>query len=86
MVYNRLQINIKLIVAMYQLSLNLEQILQLVKQLPQAEKIKLNRELEKDIIQTENLDRELTTAYTKMSEQAFYQIWDNSEDADYDNL
>lgn len=71
---------------MYQLSLNLEQILQLVKQLPQAEKIKLNRELEKDIIQTEKLDRELTTAYTKMSEQAFYHIWDNPEDADYDNL
>ncbi|MBF2058014.1 MAG: toxin-antitoxin system, antitoxin component, Xre family protein [Cyanobacterium sp. T60_A2020_053] len=71
---------------MYQLSLNLEQILELVKQLPQAEKIKLNYELEKDIIQAENFDQELTTAYTKMSEQAFSKIWDNPEDTDYDDL
>jgi hypothetical protein len=72
--------------AMYQLSLNLEQILELVKQLPEGEKIKLNRELEKDIIQSQKLDREITALYTKMSQETFYQIWDNPEDADYDNL
>ncbi|BAQ66533.1 toxin-antitoxin system, antitoxin component, Xre family protein [Geminocystis sp. NIES-3709] len=71
---------------MYQLSLNLEQILELVKQLPEGEKIRLNRELEKDIIQSQKQDREITAVYTKMSEQAFYQIWDNPDDADYDNL
>jgi hypothetical protein len=33
----------------YQLSLNFEQILTLVKQLPDAEKLRLSQELEKDI-------------------------------------
>ncbi|WP_017294252.1 hypothetical protein [Geminocystis herdmanii] len=70
---------------MYQLSLNLEQILQLVKQLPENEKIRLNRELEQDI-QNQKQDQQLTTVYTKMSEASFHQIWDNPEDADYDNL
>ena len=40
---------------MYQLSLNFEQILQLVKQLPEADKLKLSQELEKD-----TLNRKLT--------------------------
>ena len=35
---------------MYQLSLNFEQILELVKQLPESEKLRLSKELEKDIL------------------------------------
>ena len=39
----------------YQISLNFEQILELVKQLPQADKLRLSKELEK-----ETCDRKLT--------------------------
>ena len=31
-------------------------------------------------------DANLTLAATKMSEVAFAKVWDNSEDAEYDNL
>ena len=31
-------------------------------------------------------DRLLTQAATKVSEPAFAQVWENEEDADYDNL
>lgn len=40
---------------MYQLSLNFEQILELVKQFPETQKLKLSQELEKD-----TLNRKLT--------------------------
>ena len=39
----------------YQISLNFEQVLELVKQLPQADKLRLSKELEK-----ETCDRKLT--------------------------
>lgn len=70
---------------MNELSLNFEQILQLIKQLPSQEKIRLNRELEKDISQ-EIEDFHLTKVYTKISEASFQKVWENPEDADYDNL
>jgi hypothetical protein len=40
----------------YQLSLNFEHILELVKQLPQTEKIRLTRELEKETLQEKLTD------------------------------
>lgn len=39
-----------------------------------------------ETLNQEKKDRELTSAYTKLSETSFAKIWDNSEDADYDNL
>jgi hypothetical protein len=39
-----------------------------------------------DLLRQRNSDQTLTTAATKLSEAAFKKIWDNPEDADYDNL
>ena len=50
-----------------------------VKQIQQVEKFI-------DSLSQENTDRQLTLSSTKLSESAFNKIWDNPEDADYDNL
>ena len=50
-----------------------------VKQIQQVEKFI-------DSLSQENSDRQLTFSSTKLSESAFNKIWDNPEDADYDNL
>ena len=39
-----------------------------------------------DSLSQENTDKQLTVVSTKLSESAFNKIWDNPEDADYDNL
>lgn len=39
-----------------------------------------------DTISQENQDRPLTLVSMKLSESVFATIWDNLEDADYDNL
>jgi hypothetical protein len=39
-----------------------------------------------DSLSQENTDKQLTLVSTKLSESAFNKIWDNPEDADYDNL
>ena len=39
-----------------------------------------------DYLSQENTDRQLTLISTKLSESVFNKIWDNCEDADYDNL
>lgn len=39
-----------------------------------------------DSLSQENADRQLTLISTKLSESVFNKIWDNPEDADYDNL
>ena len=39
-----------------------------------------------DFLRQSNEDRRLTKAATTLSEKAFQQIWDNPEDADYDDL
>ncbi|MBW4605323.1 MAG: toxin-antitoxin system, antitoxin component, Xre family protein [Calothrix sp. FI2-JRJ7] len=35
---------------------------------------------------TENADRDITKAFSKLSEAAFQKIWDNPDDAEYDKL
>ena len=39
-----------------------------------------------DSLIQENTEQQLIHTYTKLSEPAFAKIWDNNEDADYDNL
>ena len=39
-----------------------------------------------DFLHLRQQDRELTRAATKLSEEAFQKVWDNPDDADYDNL
>ena len=39
-----------------------------------------------ETLNQEKEDRELTSAYTKLSETAFSKVWDNPLDADYDQL
>ena len=39
-----------------------------------------------ETLSQEKEDKELTSAYTKLSETAFSKIWDNPLDADYDHL
>lgn len=35
---------------------------------------------------TQNTDRDITFAFSKLSEPAFQKIWDNPDDAEYDKL
>jgi hypothetical protein len=39
-----------------------------------------------DFLRQQNVDRLLTQAAAKLSENSFQKVWDNPEDADYDNL
>ncbi|NEO36621.1 MAG: toxin-antitoxin system, antitoxin component, Xre family protein [Moorea sp. SIOASIH] len=39
-----------------------------------------------DALSQDNTERELTVLSTKLSESVFAKIWDNPEDAEYDNL
>jgi len=39
-----------------------------------------------DALSQGNRDRQLTVVSTKLSESVFAKIWDNPEDAEYDNL
>ncbi len=39
-----------------------------------------------DFIEQRNLDRRLTRAATQTAEQSFTQVWDNPDDAIYDQL
>ena len=39
-----------------------------------------------DLLTQEKIERQLTHISTKLSESVFNKIWDNPEDADYDNL
>ncbi len=39
-----------------------------------------------DFLRQRDQDRGLTRAVTKLSEAAFSKVWDNSDDADYDQL
>ncbi len=51
--------------------------------LSSEEKYQVWQILEQDIAR---VDENLTFAATKLSESAFSKIWDNPEDAEYDNL
>jgi hypothetical protein len=39
-----------------------------------------------DFLRQRGVDRRLSQAATKLSEAAFAQVWDNPDDADYDQL
>ncbi|WP_287265996.1 hypothetical protein [Moorena sp. SIO3A2] len=39
-----------------------------------------------DALSQDNTERKLTVVSTKLSESVFAKIWDNPEDAEYDNL
>jgi hypothetical protein len=39
-----------------------------------------------DFLRQRDGDRRLTQAAAKLSEKAFHEVWDNPEDADYDQL
>ncbi|MEO5574035.1 MAG: toxin-antitoxin system, antitoxin component, Xre family protein [Gammaproteobacteria bacterium] len=39
-----------------------------------------------DFLRSRDEGRHLTQVATKLSEQAFNQVWDNPDDADYDHL
>ncbi|HZF08171.1 MAG TPA: toxin-antitoxin system, antitoxin component, Xre family protein [Thermoanaerobaculia bacterium] len=39
-----------------------------------------------DFLRLRDAERELVRASAKLSQHAFEQVWDNSEDADYDRL
>jgi hypothetical protein len=39
-----------------------------------------------DFLRQRNEDRRLVQATAKLSENAFQKIWDNTDDADYDNV
>ncbi|NEO88980.1 MAG: toxin-antitoxin system, antitoxin component, Xre family protein [Moorea sp. SIO3G5] len=39
-----------------------------------------------DTLSQENRERQVTVVSTKLSESVFAKIWDNPEDAEYDNL
>ena len=48
----------------------------------------LQREVEDfvDFLKGRAQDRALSVAAAKLSEEAFQKVWDNAEDAEYDNL
>jgi hypothetical protein len=39
-----------------------------------------------DFLRRREEDRGLTQAYTRLSEDAFHAVWDNPDDAEYDQL
>jgi hypothetical protein len=39
-----------------------------------------------DFLKTRDQDRALTQAASRLSEEAFRQVWDNPDDAEYDRL
>ncbi len=39
-----------------------------------------------DFLRVRDQERLLTSAAAKLSEQAFHEVWDNPDDADYDRL
>ena len=39
-----------------------------------------------DFLRLRDQEHLLTSAATRLSEQAFHEVWDNPEDADYDRL
>ena len=39
-----------------------------------------------DFLKTRDQDRALAQAASRLSEEAFRQVWDNPDDADYDRL
>ena len=64
-------------------TLTIEQIISAIKQMPQEDK----RIILAALVNSEDADIEVSTRdMTYLSESAFTQVWDNPEDAVYDNL
>lgn len=64
-------------------TLTIEQIISAIKQMPQEDK----RIILAALVNSENADIEVSTRdVTYLSESAFMQVWDNPEDAVYDEL
>ena len=64
-------------------TLTIEQIISAIKQMPQEDK----RIILAVLVNSEDADIEVSTRdVTNLSESAFMQVWDNPEDAVYDEL
>ena len=64
-------------------TLTIEQIISAIKQMPQEDK----RIILSALVNSEDADIEVSTRdVTNLSESAFMQVWDNPEDAVYDEL
>ena len=64
-------------------TLTIEQIISAIKQMPQEDK----RIILAALVNSEDADIEVSTRdVTHLSESAFMQVWDNPEDAVYDEL
>ncbi|HAX75845.1 MAG TPA: toxin-antitoxin system, antitoxin component, Xre family protein [Cyanobacteria bacterium UBA11372] len=61
-----------------------QRILEKIRQLPQEKVIEVEDFI--DFLNQRNAGRSLTLAATKLAEPALEKIWDNPEDAVYDNL
>ncbi|PPT08143.1 hypothetical protein CKA32_006326 [Geitlerinema sp. FC II] len=60
------------------------QLLEKVRQLSERQQLQVQDFIDR-LLETE-LDRELTNAAMKSSEASFAEVWDNEDDAIYDNL
>lgn len=61
-----------------------QRILEKIRQLPHEKVIEVEDFI--DFLNQRNADRSLTLAATKLAESALEKIWDNPEDAAYDDL
>jgi hypothetical protein len=61
-----------------------EQLVEKIRELPQDKQAEVEDFV--DFLRLRDAERELVRASAKLSQHAFEQVWDNSEDADYDRL
>ena len=61
-----------------------DRVVEKVKQLSTEQIAKVDQFI--DSLREQNLDNQLTLVSTKIAESVFDKVWDNPEDADYDNL
>jgi hypothetical protein len=61
-----------------------QRVLEKIRELPPETAVEVENFI--DFLRQRNTDFALTMAAAKLSEPAFQKIWDNPEDAEYDNL
>lgn len=61
-----------------------DRVVEKVKQLSTEQIAKVDQFI--DLLREQNPDAQLTLISTKIAESVFDKVWDNPEDADYDNL
>jgi uncharacterized protein YpuA (DUF1002 family) len=61
-----------------------DRVVEKIKKLSNEEVAKVERFI--DSLNKDNIDYRLTFASTKIAESVFDKVWNNPEDADYDNL